>query len=59
MFDWNDDGKHDWHDDALFHTVINKSEPDNKTTSSNKQESGCLTWIIGILFVLWVVAKIA
>ena len=23
-FDWNNDGKQDWHDDALFHTVINK-----------------------------------
>ena len=23
-FDWNNDGKHDWHDDALFHTVINQ-----------------------------------
>ena len=23
-FDWNNDGKQDWHDDALFHNVINK-----------------------------------
>ena len=28
-FDWNNDGKQDWHDDALFHTVINKNSSSN------------------------------
>lgn len=59
MFDWNGDGKHDWHDDALFHTVINKTDSDNKTTASNTQGSGCLTWVIGILFILWIIGKFA
>ena len=31
-FDWNNDGKQDWHDDALFHTVINK---DSKSDDSD------------------------
>ena len=33
--DWNGDGKHDWHDDAIFHNVI---ETDNN--SSNNTPSG-------------------
>lgn len=59
MFDWNGDGKHDWRDDALFHNVINKTDADNKSTSPKSQGSGCLPWVIGILFVLWVIGRLA
>lgn len=32
--DWNGDGKHDWQDDAFFHSVI-----DNDSNSSNTPSS--------------------
>lgn len=34
-FDWNNDGKQDWRDDALFHTVINK---DSSSDDSDEGE---------------------
>ena len=42
VFDWNNDGKQDWHDDALFHTVINKdsSSDDDEFPTLGKGSSG-------------------
>ena len=35
--DWNNDGKHDWKDDAIFHNVIDSSGKDNsKNTHSGR-----------------------
>lgn len=60
MFDWNGDGKNDWHDDALFHTVINKSDSEENKHSftSGSGESGCMSWIVGILVFLWIISKL-
>lgn len=32
--DWNNDGKHDWKDDAIFHNVINSDEKDKSNNHS-------------------------
>jgi hypothetical protein len=35
--DWNNDGKHDWKDDAIFHNVI---ESDEKAKPSTRSAGG-------------------
>lgn len=61
MYDWNGDGKNDWHDDALFHTVINKTDPEEHmhTSKSGSGRSGCMSWIIGVIVFLWIISKLA
>lgn len=58
MFDWDGDGKHDWRDDALFHMVINDTDAEKNTHSSNSGGPGCLGGIIGVLLVLWIIGKL-
>ena len=53
MFDWNNDGKVDWHDDALFHEVIDKEHeskntvtPPRRSSTSSQSTSTASKWII-------------
>lgn len=50
--DWNNDGKHDHRDDALFHNVINKDSGGNTPppTSNHPRRSGWLP-ILAILYL--------
>ena len=59
--DWNNDGNHDWKDDAIFHSVIDsgyKDEPKNTHTKRGSNSStGQGGWIsiivaLGYLSVL-------
>ena len=63
--DWNNDGKHDWHDDAFFCNVVIK---DDKVSEGKKQKNGNsnlpshetksgVKWFIGLLF-LYIIIKI-
>ncbi len=52
--DWNNDGKHDWKDDAIFHNVINSDDKNGTSNSSPRQPSnvnagGCSGWVSTIL----------
>ncbi len=42
--DWNNDGKHDWKDDAIFHNVINSDEKEesnkNRSPGSSNSSAG-------------------
>ena len=42
--DWNNDGKHDWKDDSIFHNVINSDEKDgankNHSTGGSNASAG-------------------
>lgn len=51
MFDLNGDGKYDWQDDALFHTVIDKPDS-NQETNTSHTHSGSLGWIVSAVVVL-------
>ncbi len=58
MFDWDGDGKKDWHDDALFHTVINKTDSEKNTNTTNSSGGGCVSWVVGALIFLWIISKL-
>lgn len=51
--DWNNDGNHDWKDDAIFHNVIDsgyKDEPKNTHTERGSNSStGKGGWISTIV----------
>lgn len=40
IFDWNNDGKTDWKDDALFHEVISKDESSDRDDDSGLSTAG-------------------
>ncbi len=53
--DWNGDGKHDWHDDAFFHTVINSDDNSSNSThgSHGSSSSGISSgWAIAIIILI-------
>ena len=53
--DWNGDGKHDWHDDAFFHTVINSDDNSSNgdTNSHWTPSSGTGSgWAIAIIVLI-------
>lgn len=46
QMDWNNDGKHDWKDDSIFHNVIDSDSGKNKPPSNQpSSHSGCSGWI--------------
>jgi len=50
--DFNGDGKHDWKDDAFFHTVINSdenSETNNHSNTGRSPSTGNKGWISTII----------
>ena len=67
--DWNNDGKHDWKDDALFHNVVMKdsdkgaesksSNSGSSSTNSSGSSSNGLTWFIVLCVVYFIIKLIA
>ena len=64
--DWNNDGKHDWKDDAFYHNVVSddvnkKSENSNNSYNggnSSSSSSGLgVVWFL-VLFIVWILSKI-
>lgn len=58
-FDWNNDGKHDWKDDSIFHNVIDTDN--NSDYNSSSGGFGCSTvfiLLIGGYLILKVLAAI-
>ena len=56
--DWNNDGKHDWKDDAIFHNVINSDEKEdsNKNCSAGGSNSsagrgGLISTIVSLAYL--------
>lgn len=52
--DWNRDGKQDWRDDALFHTVIDRGGTEDGTPPSDgpPQKSGrFLSTVLPLLYL--------
>lgn len=56
--DWNNDGKHDWKDDAIFHNVIDSNEKDksNNTNSGGKStlsagQGGWVSTIVSLAYL--------
>lgn len=58
MIDWNMDGKHDWHDDYVYHEHIKSKHGNttkNKPVSSNDHSAGCLFFVV--IFFLMLISK--
>ena len=51
--DWNNDGKVDWQDHALFDSQI--SNGGGGGSSGGGSDMGCMSWVILILFILTVI----
>lgn len=51
--DWNNDGKVDWNDHALFDSQI--SNGGGNSSGGGDGDTGCLSWVVIILFVLSVI----
>ena len=51
--DWNNDGKHDWKDDAIFHNVIDSGDKDESKNThvgrGSNSSAGQGGWISTIL----------
>ena len=55
MNDWNQNGKNDSEDKAVFHTEITESKEQNKNSNSNSDEGGysiLADWIINVVCAL-------
>lgn len=50
--DWNGDGKHDWHDDAFIHTVINSDDDSPEIDPAAKWTPSGGTWAIIIIALI-------
>ena len=60
MFDWNSDGKEDWHDDYVYNEVLNPKKPEkesNNQHSSSGSNYGCIVFII-VIAVAWELLKL-
>ena len=53
MFDWNNDGKNNWHDDYVYHELIPNKENNHKQTPLTSNGCGCLFPVILILLILF------
>ena len=56
--DWNNDGKHDWKDDAIFHNVINSDEKEDSnknrsagSSNSSAGRSGLISTIVSLAYL--------
>lgn len=49
--DWNRDGKQDWRDDALFHTVIDRDGTPPAGGSSGKKCGPFLSAVLPLLYL--------
>ena len=56
--DWNNDGKHDWKDDAIFHNVINSDEKEDSNkkrstgdSNSSTGRSGLISTIVSLAYL--------
>lgn len=60
MFDWNGDGKKDWHDDYVYNEIINTKKPEKKSNNqygSSGSNCGCIVFVIAIV-VAWELLKL-
>ena len=54
MPDWNGDGKNDWHDDYVFHEIINKPSKKSSNHSNHaSSNSGCSICVVIAIVVIW------
>ena len=56
--DWNNDGKHDWKDDAIFHNVIDSGEKDksnnahsSRGSTSSAGQGGWISTIVSLAYL--------
>ena len=61
--DWNNDGKHDYHDDAFYFYVVSENAKQKCESSNNSSKSGAspngksALWVF-ILFIVWFIIKL-